>query len=102
MRQHRGHRQDHGGGQTRAGADGDVQPGPDGRLRPGRRLLLELSQPEGDVRVIRDTLTQQDIADRVGASREMVSRILKDLREGGYIEIHARHITLRESLPHGW
>jgi CRP/FNR family cyclic AMP-dependent transcriptional regulator len=66
------------------------------------RLLLKLSQPEGDVRVIRETLTQQDIADRVGASREMVSRILKDLREGGYIEIHDRHITLQESLPHGW
>ena len=66
------------------------------------RLLLKLSQPEGDVRVIRDALTQQDIADRVGASREMVSRILKDLREGGYIEIHERHITLLERLPHGW
>jgi CRP/FNR family transcriptional regulator, cyclic AMP receptor protein len=66
------------------------------------RLLLKLSQPEGEVRVIRDVLTQQDIADRVGASREMVSRILKDLREGGYIEINDRHITLRERLPHGW
>lgn len=66
------------------------------------RLLLELSQPEGEVRVIRDALTQQNIADRVGASREMVSRIFKDLREGGYIEVHDRHITLRESLPHGW
>jgi CRP/FNR family cyclic AMP-dependent transcriptional regulator len=65
-------------------------------------LLLKLSQPEGDVRVIRDPLTQQDIADRVGASREMVSRILKDLREGGYIETHDRHITIRERLPHGW
>lgn len=66
------------------------------------RLLLKLSRPEGEVRVIRDVLTQQDIADRVGASREMVSRILKDLREGGYIEVHDRHITLQESLPHGW
>ena len=66
------------------------------------RLLLKLSQPEGDVRVIREALTQQDIADQVGASREMVSRILKDLWEGGYIEIHDRHITLQEGLPHGW
>jgi CRP/FNR family cyclic AMP-dependent transcriptional regulator len=66
------------------------------------RLLLKLSQPEGDVRVIREVLTQQDIADRVGASREMVSRILKDLRDGGYLEIHDRHITLQDSLPHGW
>ena len=66
------------------------------------RLLLTLSKPEGEVRVIREALTQQDIADRVGASREMVSRILKDLREGGYIEVHDRHITLLERLPHGW
>jgi CRP/FNR family cyclic AMP-dependent transcriptional regulator len=66
------------------------------------RLLLKLSQPEGEVRVVREALTQQDIADRVGASREMVSRILKDLREGGYIEVHERHITLLERLPHGW
>lgn len=66
------------------------------------RLLLKLSQPEGEVRVVREALTQQDIADRVGASREMVSRILKDLREGGYIEVHSRHITLLEQLPHGW
>ena len=66
------------------------------------RLLLKLSKPEGEVRVVRESLTQQDIADRVGASREMVSRILKDLREGGYIEVHDRHITLLERLPHGW
>jgi CRP/FNR family cyclic AMP-dependent transcriptional regulator len=66
------------------------------------RLLLTLSQPEGEVRVVPGALTQQDIADRVGASREMVSRILKDLREGGYIEVHDRHITLLERLPHGW
>jgi CRP/FNR family cyclic AMP-dependent transcriptional regulator len=66
------------------------------------RLLLKLSKPEGEVRVVPETLTQQDIADRVGASREMVSRILKDLREGGYIEVHDRHITLLERLPHGW
>jgi len=65
-------------------------------------LLLKLSKPEGDIRVIRDPLTQQDIADRVGASREMVSRILKDLKAGGYIEVHDRHITIRERLPHGW
>jgi CRP/FNR family cyclic AMP-dependent transcriptional regulator len=65
-------------------------------------LLLKLSKPEGDMRVIRDPMTQQDIADRVGASREMVSRILKDLKSGGYIEIHDRHITIRERLPHGW
>ena len=66
------------------------------------RLLLTRSKPEGEVRVVRELLTRRDIADRAGASREVVSRVLKDLRESGYIEVHDRHITLRERLPHGW
>ena len=37
--------------------------------------------------VIEERLTQQDLAQRVGASREMVSRILKDIRSGGYINV---------------
>lgn len=47
-------------------------------------------------------LTQQDIADHVGASREMVSRILKDLRLGGYISIESKHITILKPLPKAW
>ena len=66
------------------------------------RVLLELSVKEGDTLVIKEGLTQQDIASRVGASREMVSRILKELRTGGYIEIHNKHIVIKEKLPHGW
>ena len=50
------------------------------------RLLTDLSDPATDgQRRVRERLTQQDIADRVGASREMVSRIFKDLGAGGYI-----------------
>ena len=33
---------------------------------------------------MREKLTQQDIADRVGSSREMVNRVMKDLTTGGY------------------
>jgi CRP/FNR family cyclic AMP-dependent transcriptional regulator len=66
------------------------------------RLLLQLAVEDGDRRLIKETLTQQDIASRVGSSREMVSRILKDLRTGGYIEVKNRHIILKETLPHGW
>ena len=47
-------------------------------------------------------LTQQDIADRVGSSREMVSRILKDLRIGGYISIENRQISIIKPLPKAW
>ena len=47
-------------------------------------------------------LTHQEIADRVGSSREMVSRILKDLRVGGYISIENKRITILKPLPKGW
>ena len=43
------------------------------------RVLMELSDPAGSERVVREKLTQQDIADRVGSSREMVNRVMKDL-----------------------
>ena len=66
------------------------------------RVLLELAVEEGDLLVIRETLTQQDIASRVGASREMVSRVLKELRTGGYIEVRKKHIVIRKTLPHRW
>ena len=67
------------------------------------RVLLQLARPVGDVLVINEELRQQDIANRVGSSREMVSRVLKDLREGGYIEVDEnRHIVIKEKLPAGW
>ena len=46
--------------------------------------------------------TQQDIAARIGASREMVSRLLKELAAGGYIRIEARRIVIAKTLPRGW
>jgi CRP/FNR family cyclic AMP-dependent transcriptional regulator len=67
------------------------------------RVLLQLARPVGDMLVIDEDLRQQDIANRVGSSREMVSRVLKDLRTGGYIEIDEnRHIVIKEKLPAGW
>jgi len=64
--------------------------------------FLNLSEPRGDVRVIPEKLTQQNIANRVGASREMVARILKDLRDGGYITQDSKSITIHKSLPNSW
>ncbi|MFL6695191.1 MAG: Crp/Fnr family transcriptional regulator [Ramlibacter sp.] len=47
-------------------------------------------------------LTHQTIASRVGASREMVSRLLKDLERGGYVALGVRQITLMRKLPARW
>ena len=49
-----------------------------------------------------EKLTQQELANMVGASREMVSRILKDLTTGGYIKIEDKRITISKKLPVGW
>jgi CRP/FNR family cyclic AMP-dependent transcriptional regulator len=53
-------------------------------------------------RVISERLTQNDIAERIGGSREMVSRILKDLAAGGYVAIESRHIVVLRDLPAHW
>ncbi len=67
------------------------------------RLLGELSDPlEGGRRRVRERLTQQDIADRVGASREMVSRIFKDLTTGGYLDVESGRIVVVKKLPAAW
>ncbi len=39
---------------------------------------------------------------RAGCSREMVSRILKDLENGGYIRVELRRIVLVKKLPARW
>ncbi|MDQ2695526.1 MAG: Crp/Fnr family transcriptional regulator, partial [Pseudomonadota bacterium] len=49
------------------------------------RTLLNLASDQDGKLVIEERLTHQDIANMVGASREMVSRIMKDLTTGGYI-----------------
>ena len=47
-------------------------------------------------------ITHQQIASRVGASREMVSRLLKDLEKGGYVELGIKRITLKKKRPARW
>jgi CRP/FNR family transcriptional regulator, cyclic AMP receptor protein len=51
------------------------------------RALLEFAQPQADgTMLIKDKISRQDIAKMVGASREMVSRVMKDLEERGFID----------------
>jgi CRP/FNR family cyclic AMP-dependent transcriptional regulator len=66
------------------------------------RLLLELAEERDGVLVIGERLTQQEIASRIGASREMVSRILKDLTTGGYITQSRDGIVLHRKPPLHW
>jgi CRP/FNR family transcriptional regulator, cyclic AMP receptor protein len=66
------------------------------------RLLLEQSVEEGGIRFIPQRMTQSEIASRVGCSREMVSRILKDLVQGGYVTLEAERIVVNRKPPARW
>jgi len=52
------------------------------------RALLECARPDAQGQMmIRDKVSRSDIAKMVGASREMVSRVMKDLEERGFVEM---------------
>jgi CRP/FNR family cyclic AMP-dependent transcriptional regulator len=62
------------------------------------RLLLEMSEEVDGERIVVKKLAKQDIAKMIGASREMVSRVMKDLQSGGYIEVRPGGIVLRDNI----
>ena len=66
------------------------------------RLLNTLARPVEGRLVVPERLTQQEIADRVGASRDMIGKLMKDLVGGGYLSVDDRTITLLRKLPTGW
>ncbi|MDD3352354.1 Crp/Fnr family transcriptional regulator [Zoogloea sp.] len=66
------------------------------------RVFNRLAVEKDGMMTIERRLTQQDLANMVGASREMVNRILRDLTAGGYIEIEHQRILLKRKLPHNW
>jgi len=66
------------------------------------RLLTGLARDVDGLQVVPEKLTQQDIAERIGASRDMISRLMKDLVGGGYLSVDERTITIRKKLPPAW
>jgi CRP/FNR family transcriptional regulator, cyclic AMP receptor protein len=64
------------------------------------RLLLELAEEKDGRLVVDEALTHRDIASRVGASREMISRIFSDLTAGGYVgKENGRLVIIRKPPP---
>jgi CRP/FNR family transcriptional regulator, cyclic AMP receptor protein len=66
------------------------------------KLLNEMAVPQEGKRVLQEKLSQQEIANRVGASREMINRIIKDLTTGGYISVDGQRIVIHKALPANW
>jgi len=63
------------------------------------RLLLDMSENVNGRKVVTKRLTKQDIAKMVGASREMVTKVMKDLQTSGYIDVQGSTIVLRDTDP---
>ena len=62
------------------------------------RLLLDMSETIDGQRVVTRKIVKQDIARMIGASREMVSRVMKHLQVGGYIDVRGNSIYLHDNI----
>ncbi|MDT8334706.1 MAG: cyclic nucleotide-binding domain-containing protein [Desulfurivibrionaceae bacterium] len=68
------------------------------------RLFLQMAKPDSITgkQIIEDKLTHQDIANMVGSSREMISRVMKELCRGDYVSVNNKIITINKKLPYSW
>jgi CRP/FNR family transcriptional regulator, cyclic AMP receptor protein len=65
-------------------------------------LLEEVAIGDGAKRRIPGALTQGEIASRIGATREMVNHVLRDLTRGGFIEKQGHQRLITKPLPKRW
>ena len=65
-------------------------------------LFDALAVEQHGQRMVPGPLSQARIAERLGASRAMVNRLLQDLTRGGYIEVSRERIVLLRKLPPKW
>ncbi len=66
------------------------------------RILLKLAEPRDGALVIERAPSRKDLASMVGSSREMVTRIIKGLEEGGHITVTGKTIVIHGQLPYAW
>jgi len=67
------------------------------------KLLMDMAEvDEHGEWVIDMPLTHKDIAKRVGSSREMISRIMKELEKGHYLTTEHKTIKIHKKLPIAW
>jgi CRP/FNR family cyclic AMP-dependent transcriptional regulator len=66
------------------------------------RLLYELAEDVDGCPTVVERPSHQDIASRIGSSREMVSKIMKDLVSGGYVMNAGKALLIKRKLPAFW
>jgi CRP/FNR family transcriptional regulator, cyclic AMP receptor protein len=65
-------------------------------------VLKDMADKEGDIFVIRNKPTQQELATMVGASREMINRVMKELTSAGYVVFEKKSLRIGAHLPNFW
>jgi len=63
---------------------------------------MRLAKPKDDKWIIEERLTHKEIGEMVFASREMVSRIMSELSDGGYIIVCKDCIIVNKKFPEKW
>ncbi|MFW5444092.1 MAG: Crp/Fnr family transcriptional regulator [Methylococcaceae bacterium] len=66
------------------------------------QALYEMATKQDDIYVINSRPTQQELANMVGSSREMINKIMKELTKGGYIVIENKTLRIERKLPASW
>ena len=66
------------------------------------KVLTGMAEEENDTLKIAIKPTQQELANRIGSSREMVSKIFKELVKGGYIQLEKNSLIIIKPLPKAW
>jgi CRP/FNR family cyclic AMP-dependent transcriptional regulator len=67
-----------------------------------RAFIDEEATVVDDVRHLGSDWSQQEIANRLGSSRDMVTKIFRELAKGGYIECHRGETRILKTLPKAW
>lgn len=66
-------------------------------------MLEEVATSDNGIRRVPSSITQADIASRIGATREMVNHVLQDLTRGGFLSKEGRRqIVIMKNLPKRW
>lgn len=66
------------------------------------QLLGDMAEDSDGRRIIAHLPTQKELASRIGCSREMVNKILRDLTEGQYLRIERRQAEILRHFPASW
>lgn len=66
------------------------------------KILQDMADKEGDIYVIHNRPTQQELATMVGSSREMINKVMKELTKGGYVSVDDKTLRILHTPPASW